>query len=69
MQYDSGLPFDFDGDPATVLAEYGQQVLDRINFNRGRILPSSLLSASAGAVVRRTERFNVVTCSPGSAQK
>jgi hypothetical protein len=59
MQYDSGLPFDFDGDPATVLAEYGQQVLDRINFNRGRILPSSLLSASAGAVVRRTERFNV----------
>ncbi len=27
IQYDTGLPFEFDGDPATVLAEYGQQVL------------------------------------------
>ena len=38
MQYDTGLPFEFDGDPSEVLAEYGQQVLNRINFARGRIL-------------------------------
>ena len=49
VQYDSGLPFDFDGNPATVLAEYGQQVLNRINFARGRIYPAFQANASAGA--------------------
>ena len=48
IQYDTGLPFEFDGDPATVLAEYGQQVLNRINFARGRIYPSFQVNASAG---------------------
>jgi len=46
-QYDSGLPFEFDGDPSTVLDEYGQAVLNRINFSRGRIRPSLLVNASA----------------------
>jgi hypothetical protein len=58
-QYDSGLPFEFDGNPATVLAEYGQQVLDRIDFDRGRILPAFQVNASAGAVVRKTEHLDV----------
>ncbi len=40
VQFDSGLPFQFDGDAATVLAEYGPRVLSRINFQRGRIYPS-----------------------------
>ena len=57
MQYDTGLPFEFVGDPATVLAQYGQRVLDRINFNRGRIYPSLLVSASVGADVYKSERF------------
>ena len=59
IQYDSGLPFEFDGDPATVLAEYGQQVLDRINFSRGRIYPSFLVSASAGATIYQSSRLNM----------
>jgi hypothetical protein len=59
IQYDTGLPFDFDGDPATVLAEYGQQVLNRINFNRGRIYPSFQVSASAGADVYKSERLKL----------
>jgi hypothetical protein len=58
-QYDSGLPFAFDGDPATVLAQYGKQVLNRINFARGRIYPSFQLNASAGADVYKSERVNV----------
>ena len=57
LQYDSGLPFEFDGDPATVLAEYGQQVLDRINFDRGRIYPSLLVSASAGVDIYKSDRL------------
>ncbi len=59
IQYDSGLPFDFDGDPNTVLAQYGQQVLDRINLNRGRINPSFQVNASAGADLYNSERVQV----------
>jgi hypothetical protein len=59
MQYDSGLPFDFDGDPGTVLAEYGQQVLNRIDFANGRINPSFQLNASAGADIYKSERVNM----------
>jgi outer membrane cobalamin receptor len=55
IQYDTGLHFD--GDPATELAEYGQQVLDRINFARGRIYPSFQVNASAGADLYKSERL------------
>lgn len=59
IQYDSGLPFEFVGDPGTVLAQYGQQVLNRINFDRGRIFPSFQVSASAGMDVYRSDRMKV----------
>ncbi|MGA2961288.1 MAG: TonB-dependent receptor [Candidatus Korobacteraceae bacterium] len=59
IQYDSGLPFEFDGDPSTVLAQYGQQVLNRINFDRGRISPSFQVNASAGADIYKSKRVNV----------
>ena len=59
MQYDSGLPFDFDGNPSTVLAEYGQQVLNRINFARGRIDPTFQANASAGADIYISDRIKV----------
>jgi hypothetical protein len=59
VQFDTGLPFEFDGDPETVLAEYGQQVLDRINFARGRIYPSFLVNASAGADVYKSDRVTM----------
>ncbi len=59
VQYDTGLPFAFDGNPATVLAQYGQQVLDRINFARGRIYPAFLVNASAGADLHKSDRWNM----------
>ena len=59
IQYDTGLPFEFDGDPSTVLAQYGQQVLNRINFARGRIYPSFQVNASAGADIYKSERLNM----------
>jgi TonB-dependent Receptor Plug Domain len=59
IQFNSGLPFEFDGDPATVLAQYGQQVLDRINFARGRIYPAFQVNASAGANVYKSDRLNM----------
>ena len=59
VQFDSGLPFEFDGSASTVLAEYGQQVLSRINFDRGRIDPSFQVNASAGADLYSSERVHV----------
>jgi hypothetical protein len=46
--YGSGLPFAYQGDEATALAEYGPSVIDRVNFARGRVRPSLAVSASAG---------------------
>ncbi len=57
-EFNSGLPFEFVGDPATVLAQYGQQVLDRLNFERGRIDPSLKINASAGATLHHSDRWN-----------
>ncbi|MDE3171239.1 MAG: TonB-dependent receptor, partial [Acidobacteriota bacterium] len=51
MQFGSGLPFEFDGDPSAALAAYGPAVFARLNFARGRIVPTALVSASAGAQI------------------
>ena len=59
VQYDTGLPFEFDGDPDIVLAEYGRQILNRINFARGRIYPSFQVTVSAGAEVYRSDRVTM----------
>jgi hypothetical protein len=37
--------------------QYGQKVVDRINFNRGRILPAFQVNASAGALLYKSERL------------
>ena len=67
VQYDTGLPFDFqcpDGETldqciASQIAIYGEQVVDRLNFTRDRILPSFQVSASLGADLYKSERLNV----------
>ena len=59
IQYDTGLPFDFTGTPQRALQDYGQQVLDRLNFARERIYPAFQLNASAGADVYKSERLSV----------
>jgi hypothetical protein len=67
VQYDTGLPFEFQCDPSLTLQQciagqtqiYGQDVVNRINFNRGRILPSFQVSASAGVDLYTSERLKV----------
>jgi TonB-dependent Receptor Plug Domain len=59
IQYDTGLPFDINSTPQQALAEYGQQVINRINFNRGRIDPSFQVNASAGAEVYKSDRIDM----------
>jgi len=67
IQYDTGLPFEFECPDSEALSAciagvtqtYGQQVVNRINFNRGRILPSFQVNASLGADIYKSDRLNV----------
>jgi hypothetical protein len=48
-EYGSGLPFAFPGTYDQALAEYGTQMVNRINFADGRIRPTLSIDISAGA--------------------
>ncbi|MGB9404810.1 MAG: TonB-dependent receptor [Candidatus Acidiferrales bacterium] len=55
-EYGSGLPVDFDGTEAQALQQYGQAVVDRVNFERGRVRPSLSFDASAGVDLWKNDR-------------
>ena len=57
VEYGSGLPFEFEGTYEQALADYGQAVVDRINFARGRVKPSLAVDVSVGADVYKSERL------------
>ena len=54
-EYGSGLPFEFTGTYDQALAEYGQQMVNRINFTDGRIKPTLSVDISAGAELYKKE--------------
>ena len=55
LTYNSGLPFEFEGTQQDAVAQYGTQVTNRIDFDRGRVKPSLSLSASAGLKIYKVE--------------
>ncbi|MFZ0685749.1 MAG: TonB-dependent receptor [Terriglobales bacterium] len=67
IQFDTGLPFDFQCDPTIPVSQcisqeaqiYGQPVIDRLNFARGRILPAFQANASAGADLHKSDRMTM----------
>lgn len=54
-EYGSGLPFAFTGTRDQALAEFGQQMVNRINFADGRIRPTLAVDISAGAELYKKE--------------
>ena len=54
-----GCPFQFQGDPADALAQYGPEVISRVNFERGRIEPTFQIDASAGALIYKSDRLTM----------
>jgi outer membrane cobalamin receptor len=59
VQYGSGLPFEFEGDYDDALAQYGPEVVSRINFDRGRVDPSLAISASAGVDLCKSDKLTM----------
>jgi len=54
--YGSGLPIELNGeDAATLAAEFGQAVVDRVNLNANRVRPSSSVDVSAGLELWKKE--------------
>jgi hypothetical protein len=54
--YNSGLPFQPDLTPQQYATEYGQEVIDHLNFNRDRISPYFTQNASVGVDLYRAEK-------------
>jgi hypothetical protein len=57
--YNTGLPFQPDLSAEQYAAEYGQVVIDHLNFNRDRILPYFTQNASVGVDLYNQEKRSV----------
>ena len=55
-EYNSGLPFQFTGTYEQAVAQYGSEMISRINFERGRVRPSLAVNASVGAEIYKNDR-------------
>ena len=55
-EYGSGLPVEFDGTEQEAIAQYGPQIVDRVDLARGRVRPSLSIDASAGADLWKSDR-------------
>jgi outer membrane cobalamin receptor len=54
--YDSGLPTEFTGTYADAATQYGQNILNRVNFSDLRARPGFTLNASAGVILKQKEK-------------
>ena len=55
--YGSGLPTEFEGTVQDAVQQFGQEIVDRVNFDRGRVRPSLALGASVGAELVKREHL------------
>jgi outer membrane cobalamin receptor len=58
-EYGSGLPVVFNGTQQTATAQYGPEIVSRVNFTRGRVKPSFALDASAGAEIWKRDQWSM----------
>src|SRR5262249_39296789 len=59
--YNSGLPFEIEGSqsPSFIAQQYGSRILQRVNEDRGRVLPSATLDVSAGVDLLRSDQIKL----------
>jgi len=58
-EYGSGLPVAFEGTIDQATAQYGAQIVERVNFARNRVKPSFSLNGSVGAEVWKHDAVTV----------
>jgi outer membrane cobalamin receptor len=58
-EYGSGLPVEFDGTEQQAQAQYGQAIVNRVNFALGRVRPSFSLDASTGADLWKKDKLSL----------
>ena len=58
-EYGSGLPVEFEGTVAEALAQYGTQIVNRLNLADGRVKPSLAADASVGADLWKSEHLTM----------
>jgi hypothetical protein len=58
-EYGSGLPTEFGGTEQDAAAQFGQSIVNRINFDRGRVKPSLSVDASAGIDLWKRDNLNM----------
>ena len=58
-EYGSGLPFEFDGTEPQAVAQFGQAIVNRVNFDAGRVRPSFSLDASAGVDLWKKDKLGM----------
>jgi hypothetical protein len=58
-EYGSGLPVEFQGTLDQALAQYGPEVVARVDFARGRVRPQFALDASVGAELYKSDRLSM----------
>ena len=51
VSYGSGLPVEFDGNPDDAIEQFGQRIVDRVDFENGRVRPSFSVDASSSFVL------------------
>lgn len=57
--YGSGLPFEFGGTRADAIQQFGPQIVNRLNFARGRVRPQLSVDASVGADVCKRDNLTM----------
>ena len=58
-EYGSGLPFEFTGTRQQAVAQFGQAIVNRVDFSRGRVRPLFSLDASLGADLWVTDKVTM----------
>jgi outer membrane cobalamin receptor len=58
-EYGSGLPTEFGGTVQDAASQFGQQIVDRVDFARGRVKPSLSVDASVGLDLWKHDSVNV----------
>jgi hypothetical protein len=58
-EYGSGLPFEFGGTQQQAVDQFGQAIVNRVNFQTGRVRSSLSFNASAGADVLKKDKVTM----------